>query len=699
MVYAFQQHEQLDGIIPHSEGTPLYVSTATAAVLMDVSERRVRELCQTSKMTAMLVSGSDIQGGRAYMVYVPSLPLEAQMRHIINAEQMSECDMAAYHARYGDEGIKELNRRYFAVLDYKREMLDAKHGSTVSAAETIASHNGITTRTLYRWISAYKDEGIAGLMQSLRKQGAGQSKTLCLMAQDYIRDELYRDSKLPQSAIFSKLIKLQSTLGNKACERCAHNPSSLARRELAFGQTADQYEICSSSDKKGIVLPINKCTINRYVASLPKGAIAYAQRGSRYWEANYMHKIQRKKPTEINACWFGDNHLCDIFVIGSDGTIMRPWIIAFSDAASGCFVGTRISENPNSTEIIKTLRDAIMPKQNSIIQGMVRTLYIDNGKDYRSKKMEGSLDPKAVIGHIDEQLGSQGALAALQISVIHAQPYKAWAKTIERLFGIVEDRWMRELPGWCGGKPSERPQDLSRAKLERMAANGELLTIEQFAQIWHEQIIPAYHYERYGNEQSPIEIYKSLPKARQDMPSYDMMALLQTEIVSRKVGYMGIRLHNRVYWDERLQDYIGKEVTVRYNKDDMDGITVISGNRHICTATLDTPFALVGEDKERVAAHIGRQRAAKKAVREEIQRTRKSVALLRYRDPLGEALDETYQGGITSTEYRRAAIENAEIKVRKRRQTMDDKKSADMVMAKMIRDYEQSKAASKRIQV
>ena len=95
------------------------------------------------------------------------------------------------------------------------------------------------------------------------------------------------------------------------------------------------------------------------------------------------------------------------------------------------------------------------------------------------------------------------------MAVIHAQPYKAWSKIIERLFGIIEDRYIRDLPGWCGNSPSQRPQDLTRAYLEKQAERGRLLTIAQFERIMREQIIPAYHNEAFDKEQSPLEIYES----------------------------------------------------------------------------------------------------------------------------------------------------------------------------------------------
>ena len=374
-----------------------------------------------------------------------------------------------------------------------------------------------------------------------------------------------------------------------------------------------------------------------------------------------MPKTQRTKPEKINECWFGDHHMFDLFVVDDDGRIVRPWMTAWSDAKSGAFVGWCITTNPNSTTIAETFVRAIAKSSFSPFYGVPAAIYIDNGKDYRSKRFEGGRETEHVIGRLNEQLSQTALLQVLGVNVIHAQPYKAWSKIIERLFGTLENRYIRDLPGWCGGRPDQRPEYLTRAYLEKQAERGTLLTLAQFERVMREQIIPAYHSERFDNEQSPIEIYESGEKARSDLPGWDVLAMIRTEAATRKVSYMGIKLHKQWYWDDALRHMVGQEVTVRYSKDDDLSVTVISGDHFVCEACLKDKLRLIGEDPEKIAAHMRLQKQAVQEVREGIAHAERAVQVgLRnvYYEPID--LSVVGAGTITTLEYRKAAKARAE---------------------------------------
>lgn len=655
-----------------------FMDVSTAAMITGIPERTIRLRCKTGQYRTAVTSGVGGQGGLTYHVFLSNFEDEHKLRYYAMMDDgIKSADLAAYHVRYGDAGIAELWTRMSAVYAFD-------NAATVEDKQAVAKKIGCDIRTLYRWSRGYQLHSIAGLMNKMEQANKGKPKTICLFAQDFIKHQLYNSSKRTNAAIFAKLKELKATTGDRACSRCPHCEGTIQRREYALSGQLAHCEVCDRP-KNGLVIPSDKSTINRYTSTIPADEIAYAQRGNRYWEANFMHKIQRIKPDKANECWFGDHHMFDLFVIDDNGAIVRPWMTAWSDAASGCFVGYGINTNPNSQTVAETFARAVV-QTSSEFSGLPSTIYIDNGKDYRSKKFEGEHEIEISLGKINEAISKQGLLPSLNVAVIHAQPYKAWSKIIERLFGTLEDRYIRELPGWCGGRPSERPEDLSRSKLERMAANGELLTIRQFEQLLRSKIIPMYHAERFDNEQSPIEIYRSMEKARYDMPSYDILSLMRNETETRKINYMGIRLKKQWYWHDSLRHMVGQEVTIKYDKYDLNYITVVQGNRFICVATIPDKLRLVGEDPSRIAAHIAGQKRSRQEIRANIVAAQRSVDI-GLRNVIYEPIDlNSVTGGITTTEYRRAANEMEAAKSSRRAAKKQDAEATDAVTAMLLQE-------------
>lgn len=635
------------------------LTTAEVATLTDQALMTVHRKIQRGEYSVVAAASPHGQGGKQYMVDITNLPESAQMRYIAQMEGVGEADIVSYQQRYGDIGISAVLARRNAVLECKIIERDGK-GNITARKNALAARIGVTLRTIYRWRDAYDARGLAGLMDKTEQSNKGKPKSMCLFAQDFVKANLYSAAKHTNRSAYEKLRRLAAELDVHACSRCPHCDGSIARRELGLQGRAQEYELCDRPGE-GLIIPESVSTLNRYAQTIPADELAYARYGNRYWEAKYMPKTQRTKPEKINECWFGDHHMFDLFVVDDDGRIVRPWMTAWSDAKSGAFVGWCITTNPNSTTIAETFVRAIAKSSFSPFYGVPAAIYIDNGKDYRSKRFEGDRETEHVIGRLNEQLSQTALLKVLGVNVIHAQPYKAWSKIIERLFGTLEGRYIRDLPGWCGGRPDQRPEHLTRAYLEKQAERGKLLTLAQFERVMREQIIPAYHAEHFDNEQSPIEIYESGEKARNDLPGWDVLAMIRTEAATRKVSYMGVKLCKQWYWDDALRHMVGQEVTVRYSKDDDLSVTVISGDHFVCEACLKDKLRLIGEDPEKIAAHMRLQKQAVQEVREGIAHAERAVQVgLRnvYYEPID--LSVVGAGTITTLEYRKAAKARAE---------------------------------------
>lgn len=145
-----------------------------------------------------------------------------------------------------------------------------------------------------------------------------------------------------------------------------------------------------------------------------------------------------------------------------------------------------------------------------------------------------------------------------------------------------------------------------------------------------------------------MELYESLPRAREDEPSAELLGVLKNKKVTRRIGQQGIRLKNEVYWDDAMTGHAGEDVTVLYDEEDLSTITVILKGRTLCEASVHERMQMVGEDPEVVAAHLAKQKGYVKGVAERIKRAS------RYQFAL-EVDEKRSRGTYTTLEYEKAA--------------------------------------------
>jgi putative transposase len=240
-----------------------------------------------------------------------------------------------------------------------------------------------------------------------------------------------------------------------------------------------------------------KTSLKNALSQIPPSHICFTREGYKKWEAKFGVKIYRDY-TEIwpNFMWCGDHHIFDVFVKDFHGRPRRPWVTAWMDMRTRSFMGWCISFKPNSGTIALALRHAILPKENPdfIQHGLPLSVYIDNGKDYRAKYLNGD---EISVGNIDypedilrfQALGIEpfyldmeydptdkvwkkkvgdnihtvrsirvgGVYARLGINTHYATAYHPWAKPIERALKEIVQNFSRICPGWCGSGHEQRP--------------------------------------------------------------------------------------------------------------------------------------------------------------------------------------------------------------------------------------------------
>lgn len=664
-----------------------FLTISEAANLEGKNESTIKRHIKDGKLDAIASSGS--RGGRSgitYRIPLTALPVEAQVRYWMAAGagesgQAGDADLAGYRERYGEQGLRELLTMQAAVQELAgRREGGSKPGEAYAA---VAERHGISTRTLRRWEADYRAKGLKGLMRPLTRADAGESRTICAWAGDYIKYLMAGNqqgrmdggnSKMRQNGVLERLREEAERQGDEACDNCPYCEGSWRRAEMGK-EERKRFPACEHAEGRMLV-PDNRHAINRYMKNVPRQLLDYGRYGGRYWEAHYMQKVRRDRPRRVNECWFGDHHEFDLFVIGEDGVLIRPWLTAWTDACSGEIVGWMLTSAPNSDTIAESFCRAAAHTVGSDIHGLPAAIYVDNGKDYRSERFEGGRSVERGLGKLNGRFDPDGDNAAEQslleyfdIVMIRAQPYRAWSKTIERVFGTLEMKWIRELPGWCGDNPKDRPQDFG-AQLRMQAERGELLTFETFAKIWQGKILPAYRAYKGedGKGESAGEIYKSAERFPTHTPSWDTLALMKSMRERRKVETTGIRFQNARYWDAALADYIGQYVEIRYNRGYNASITVMAGGRYVCEANIAQNMQLIETDREKLIAHMKAQAGQRKKVTSELARLGQSMKGINVRAAYAEEIDaqrDAREATYVSLDAQRAAAGKAEAEDRR----------------------------------
>ena len=309
-----------------------YISTSTAALLTGEAPQRIREkiaggVYETRKQRGDRGGGN---GGESYQIAVSSLPVEAQIIYaqrggVINGPINDDCDLAGYHARFGDNGMRELLGKQRAVLE-GLAIRKLNPEDVVEQLTALAEDHGTSLRTLYRWMDAYEAKGLPGIMRAVSRKDKGTRPSICAAAYQYAYG-LYADKvKRTQATIYNKLVDKAAVLGPDACQKCIFCEGTEARARLMETGEINHYPPCAEPVKAGMRVPECRQTLSRMLAAIPSDEVTLARRGVKAWKDDHMFMALREKPQTVNEVWFGDHHQFDCFVLDETGnSLLTVW--------------------------------------------------------------------------------------------------------------------------------------------------------------------------------------------------------------------------------------------------------------------------------------------------------------------------------------------------------------------------------------
>jgi putative transposase len=522
-----------------------------AAELLNISPRQV--LNRLAEFRTMQQDGRN--GRKKTLIHLSSLPPQCQVDWYERSGQDSPENLRGWES-LSEESRQTALQRLDLVRQARRITETTGYGIRRQQLEDLAAASEVSLKTLYQYIAWYEEgrlekstgQQLTGLLSLAPAYGKNRGKYLSITPemQDFIRGLWLKPNRPSAAYVY--------------------------------------YQLQIWCKGKNIALPAER-TVYRFINSIPKAVSTACRIGRKAYSDRYEPVIRRDiSGLAPNELWVGDHreHDCFVYVSENRVQIKRVWMTAWWDLASAKLVGACWTFNPSSRSIAIAFRNGVLS------HGLPTGVYIDNGKDYRSHLISGS---SKKLGTIDFDSETKGILSTLKVGIIHAIPYSARSKPIERWFRLWSEGFDSYLPGWCGRNNKERPE-----KLAAEIKSGQLITMLEFRDMalqYREKLdaIP------YGNrKKSPKEYYQNLKITTVDP---DVLDLLLMEKKRVKVASYGIQAFNGLFYrsDQLMRTVlVGQYVTVRYDPDDLTSIVAwTEDGRVIGRIPLETASAMTAK--------------------------------------------------------------------------------------------------------
>lgn len=362
------------------------------------------------------------------------------------------------------------------------------------------------------------------------------------------------------------------------------------------------YETKLKANKNGDIIPGVKAFKN-LVDNMGNALLIRHREGEKAFHDKCVPHIERDySGLDPNDMWVADHHLWDIFVKIPDNKggwkVVRPWGSYWMDMRTRKVMSSIVRiEAPNSDIVLCSFGIGVEQF------GIPKRVYLDNGKDYKSKDLF-TLDDKNKI--------ADSLAINLQIDVTFAIPYNAQAKPIERMFNTYEEQLGKKYPSYAGKNAKERPEDLKNLDIDNM------ITLEEFIVNHDKYVYEIYNESSHSGDsmfhQSPNQMYSKLPfvlrKTSKESLYFSLMRLKGTRTVQKN----GITFNHIHFYNDNCINYISKKVIAKYDPSKPEILYIFDIHENflfVATKISKKGFALTEEDyhEENHRKKIAKQKA------------------------------------------------------------------------------------------
>jgi putative transposase len=455
-----------------------------------------------------------------------------------------------------------LDRKLSILANWKKFKFEPANGNksiTRLAAEYTAhlefEGHEVSLRTIQLWECDFSEGGEAALVDGRLKNKSGGGG-----------GGGGGDDDGPFAEFFDYVRRLYLTQRKTSMKFC-HDHAMLKAAEMGW-QAPESYK-----------------TTVRMLKQIPHRVITLKREGPRKYDAQHGPYIERDySGLPCNEVWESDEHIFDVWVLAPDGRLVRPVLIPWFDVRSRYVVGFKICDRAgDSATIISTFVAA------GKAHGFPEAIHVDNGKIYDSRAMQGVSKierrrmKKENAWCAEQYRLASGITQRLDVETIHAIPFNAKAKTIERFFGTVEGRFCRQFDSYCGNCPQNRPEELKR----RIDA-GQVKTLAEFTADFTAWLEVDYHNRGHTGDamdgKTPAQVYAENLKSKRVLPADKIDLLTRRQSPMLKVGRAGVMFEGLNYGMNDLACYWGKEVYLLIDDNDRSAVQAYEPNgRLICT--------------------------------------------------------------------------------------------------------------------
>lgn len=531
-------------------------------------------------------------GKERVMVSVASLSPKARKAHKaaqkvdgrdVIIEQRADAATPWYVYADLNHYVENHKKQYYEAIELARrvqDFIDYDGPDRTVYGERFAVGLGVSPPTLYRYISSIL-EANAWAMQFEKEDG---------QSRDYFRPlSLCRKPK--EVGNFPSLTDEQKAVIENIWfdKTFAANLGTIEMLFEKFEELAESREWESYPSIKTVARYI------KYVMDMrgTESARYLAANGSREWKNKKMLKAKRDATTlEVMEYVIGDEHTFDFWVSYThpNGKVVavRPKLVAWMDMRSRAIIGDVACVNANG----QTLKESLVKMLYTTPGGVPKILHIDNGKDYTGKAMTGqSRNQRSIDFQFDaETVGFYQSIGIEEVG--RSLPYQPWDKPIERLFSTVCSKFSKWFASYTGNLTGSKTYAKRNKDIDKMLERGELLTIEEFFEVWTKWKNEKYHTrEHRGLKEAsekwvtPIEIFENAAHFNKAAPPREYAAMLLMKADTARVSNQGVKKFGTLYTDYELCHYEGKRVGIKWDIDDVTKLYVFDEQgRKICEA-------------------------------------------------------------------------------------------------------------------
>lgn len=314
-------------------------------------------------------------------------------------------------------------------------------------------------------------------------------------------------------------------------------------------------------------------TVAAYINSKWSASQQLIIRDKDAWDRVYGPYVRRDwTKVKLNEVWFGDHKQIDVSCLHG-GKAIFPWLTVVEEALSRIFVGWILVPTPDALAIGQAFLYGVSK------YGPPKTLYVDHGKDFKSKYVAGKKEKRDANGDLVER-GLPGLVANIGTEMFYAAGRSPREKIIEPAFGIFTDR-LKQLPGYRGHSVKTRPK-----KLANEIKSGNLLTLDELSSKIDE-LLNERNARPHSTTGKPPDSYFEGYQAV--IPSQQFLDYLLMDVHVSTVKDSSVLIKGLLYRGEELFKLAGEKVEVRRDPKDIRRAVIIYKDQVFGDAILETP--------------------------------------------------------------------------------------------------------------